>query len=164
VVLRGYLSGHNINGRDVWVAGASDAGRVKDLFASYDLLDDRVHIVEGDPSGALTDGAVDPIALLHVGAGAAVGAVLESLYPRLAPDAAVLVDGASNAEVRAALDAFRSAHEITDAETGAGGTTSWRRGKSFNPAPGAASVKAAAAAGQERRSKVGSLLKRGKQG
>mgnify|MGYP003735679087 CR=1 FL=1 len=116
--------------------------------------------VEGDVASVAADGG-DPIAVLHVGRGADVQAALEALYPRLAPDAAIVVDGASDAGVRSAIDSFRSAHGVTDPETATNGTASWRRGNSFKPgAASESSVKAAASAGSG--GKLGSLLKRAK--
>ncbi|NLD77098.1 MAG: hypothetical protein GX643_10570 [Acidimicrobiales bacterium] len=163
VVIRGYLDAHDIRGRDVVVVGAGDNGKVKDLFGSFFLLDDQVQIAEGDVASVAAVGG-DPIAVLHVGRGADVQAALEALYPRLAPDAAIVVDGASGADVRGAIDAFRSAHGVTDPETATNGTASWRRGNSFKPgAASESSVKAAAAAGSGGSGgKLGSLLKRAK--
>ena len=73
---------------------------------------------------------MDRVAVLHVGAGTGpdVAAVLEAVYPRLAPGGVVVVERASDRAVRASIDAFRAAHGITEAETTVASTaTTWRR-------------------------------------
>jgi hypothetical protein len=129
VVIRAWLDAHSIRGRDVYVAGSGDPATLKDLFGSFYLFDDRVHLVEGDPASIAGDDG-EPIALLHVGRRSDVAKVLEALYPKLAPDAAVVVEGSTDPTVRAAIDAFRAAHGITAEETVSAGATAWRRGRS----------------------------------
>ena len=165
ILMRAYLDAHSVKGRSVWVVDRfrsaapdrsapdladglaslhADLNLVRDGFDHFGLLDDRTHFLQGDPAATLPDAPIKRIALLHIGAGTGpdVSAVLAQLYPRLAPDAYVLVDNASDPEVRAAIDAFRAANGITDLETrvGSRGIT-WRRGTAATaPAPIAAAT------------------------
>jgi cephalosporin hydroxylase len=168
MLMRAYLDAYKQKDREVWVVDRfrsaapgrnapdvadglasmrADLNLVRDGFHALGLLDERTHFLQGDPAATLPDAPVDRVAVLHVGAGtgADVTAVLEQLYPRLAPDGVVLVERATDPEVRAALDAFRAAHAVTDLETAFGASgTSWRRGTGFTAT--APSVAAAAGA------------------
>ena len=130
---RAYFDAHKQHGRDVWVADrfrSVDIAQVRRNLEHAGLLDGRVHLLEGDPAATLPEAPVDRVAVLHVGAGTGpdVAAVLEAVYPRLAPGGVVVVERASDRAVRASIDAFRAAHGITEAETTVASTaTTWRR-------------------------------------
>ncbi|HMS86914.1 MAG TPA: TylF/MycF/NovP-related O-methyltransferase [Acidimicrobiales bacterium] len=132
-VARAYFDAHKQHGRDVWVADrfrSVDIAQVRRNLEHAGLLDGRVHLLEGDPAATLPEAPVDRVAVLHVGAGTGpdVAAVLEAVYPRLAPGGVVVVERASDRAVRASIDAFRAAHGITEAETTVASTaTTWRR-------------------------------------
>lgn len=128
IFLRGYLDAHELPGRQVWVADTfrardlassllepwTDLDAVRDGFARFGLLDDRVRFLQGPPADAFTDDPVDKVALLRLGPGLgeAAGDALEALYDRLAPGAVVVVDGEDDEACHAAVDDFRARHRI----------------------------------------------------
>ena len=127
VFLRGYLDAYELVGRRVWVvdrfrasAGAalaptfggeglssmaSDINRVRDAFALFGLLDDRVRFLQGDPVQQLASGP-EAIALLHVGTASAteITAILSAARPRLVAGAQVIVDIGDDPAARAAVE------------------------------------------------------------
>lgn len=128
ILARAFLQAHRTFKPEVWLALTGAAVEpTRRVFERFDLLDDRVHVVDGG-AGALSD-APSRIALLHIGAGQGAGVeqVLTGLHARLAPDAAVIVDDAADPAVRGGIDAYRRAHGVTTAETTLGqrGAT-WR--------------------------------------
>ena len=171
ILLRAYLEAHvqPMRDRQVWMVGRfraaaperdapdladgaaelrPDLNLIRDGFDRFDLLDDRVHFLQGDPASTLPDAPIERLALLHLGPelGAEAGVVLEHLYARLALDGHVVIDDATDPEVRAAVDGFRARHSITDQVTqiGAAGLT-WQKTTELDqpaapavPAPGGA--------------------------
>jgi cephalosporin hydroxylase len=138
ILLRGALEAHEVADRCVWLADAfiatspaddaddmgdpgelppavrrwaSDLNRVRDAFASFGLLDDRVRFLHGPPAQLLGDAPVDRLALLRLGEGlkpSDVAKVLEHLHGRLSPGAEVIVSGTGNPDVAAAVTRARA--------------------------------------------------------
>ena len=94
----------------------ADLNLVRDGFARFDVLDDRVTFLEGPMKATLTDAPIEQIALLRIGSGirSDARAVLEALYDRVAIGGFVLVDPRSHPSVREHVDAYRAAQGITD--------------------------------------------------
>jgi cephalosporin hydroxylase len=132
IYMRGFLEAHELPGPRVWVAdrfagGSStlpdtssrfppDLDTVREAFARFDLLDDRVVFLQGTPSGALAQASIAEVALLRVGSNDSeeLRAVLEALYDRVAPGGFVVVDAYGAADCRATVDSFRSSQGIVD--------------------------------------------------
>jgi cephalosporin hydroxylase/GT2 family glycosyltransferase len=135
ILLRGALEAYEIADRCVWLADpfvatssvddtggpgelppavrrwASDLNRVRDAFASFGLLDDRVRFLHGPPGETLADAPVDRLALLRIGDGlpaSDVADVLEHLRGRLSPGAEVIVSGIADPEIEAAVRRARA--------------------------------------------------------
>ena len=72
----------------------ADLNMVRDGFARFDLLDDRVRFVEGDLDQTLPSAPIEQVALLRIGddLGPAVGDVLDHLYDKLAIGGVVVID------------------------------------------------------------------------
>jgi cephalosporin hydroxylase len=140
ILLRGALEAHEIADRCVWLADpfvatcpaddadepgelppavrrwASDLNRVRDAFASFGLLDGRTRFLHGPPADTLVDAPIDRLALLRLGEGLGasdVARVLEHLHGRLSPGAEVIVSGAADPEVEAAVTRTRAERGIT---------------------------------------------------
>jgi cephalosporin hydroxylase/GT2 family glycosyltransferase len=94
---------------------ASDLNAVRDNLALFGLLDDRVRFLHGRPADTLPGAATEQVALLHIGHGAGVDAegLLETLHPRLAPGAEVIVSGVAEADVAAAVARARQRLAVT---------------------------------------------------
>ena len=133
IFMRGFLEAHELPERRVWVADrfdgrglegagspvltfAVDLKSVRDAFARFDLLDDRVVFLQGPPSRTLTESPIGQVALLRVDSQDAgeVRAVLEAMYDRIAAGGFVVVDDYGDADCQAAVDAFRSEHGVAD--------------------------------------------------
>jgi cephalosporin hydroxylase len=86
-----------------------DLNTVRDGFDQFDLLDERVHFLQGDFGETLPGAALGPIAVLRIGPelGAAVGDVLDALYDRLSIGGFVIIDDALDADAAAAVESFR---------------------------------------------------------
>ena len=138
IFMRGYLDAHEILGRKVWVAdrfrgepGPDDAGRlaledenateglpdlladlniVREGFERFNLLDNRVRLLQGDFEFTLPEAEIGTIALLRIGGGlrGAASEVLDRLYSKVAIGGIVVVDDYVEPECAAAVDAFRS--------------------------------------------------------
>ena len=125
IFMRGYLDAYELPGRRVWVADRFDGSgvggegptrfppdlnAVRDAFASFDLLDDRVAFLQGQPSRVLAEPAIGRVALMRVDIRdpGEARAVLEALYDRVAPGGFIVIDGYGDRGCRAAVEAFRS--------------------------------------------------------
>jgi cephalosporin hydroxylase len=100
------------------VAGfRADLNLVRDGFARFDLLDDRVRFLEGPMSATLPDAPVEEIALLRIGPGIGeeAGTTLDLLYDRVAVGGFVLVDQRAHPSARAQVAAFLARRGIADA-------------------------------------------------
>lgn len=94
---------------------ASDLNQVRDNFARFGLLDDRVRFLHGPPAETLTDPPIGTLALVRLGEGlgADVAAILELVHPHLAPGAEVIVAGTADPRVDAAVTEVRTRLGIT---------------------------------------------------
>ena len=142
ILLRAMLEAHDIGDRRVWLADefsatapADDAGHdpgdadlpaavrrlssdlnaVRDAFAQFGLLDDRVRFLHGPPARTLADAPMGPLALVRLGEGLGrdVAVVLERIHPLLSPGAEVIVSGTADAAVEEALTAARHRLGVT---------------------------------------------------
>jgi cephalosporin hydroxylase len=139
VLMRAVLHAHELADRRVWVADrfratgpadcvddapdlppavrrwASDINQVRDGFARFGLLDDRVRFLHGDPAETLVNAPIGPLALLRLGDGLGtdVAIALELLHPRLSRGAEVIVSGTGDPEVDHAVDRARARLGIT---------------------------------------------------
>ncbi len=156
---RGYLEAWEIEDRLVWVADRfrasvppalrpelttslddlqPDLNMVRDGFARFDLLDDRVRFLQGPLTSTLPDAAITDLAVLRISGrlGSEVGDALDHLYERVVDGGFVLVDAGGTPGARDAVDAFRARRGIaTPIEQVDAGLVQWRK------AGGEASVK-----------------------
>lgn len=132
IFMRGFLEAYELSGPRVWVVdrfGARDPAAtnggfsfppdlntVREAFARFDLLDERVVFLQGPPSHALGEASIGEIALLRVGFRDPddVRATLDALYDRVAPGGFVVFDAYRAADCQAAVDRFRSAHGVVE--------------------------------------------------
>jgi cephalosporin hydroxylase len=126
IFMRGFLEAHEVPGPKVWAADRFDAtadpaanasarfspdlNAVREAFARFGLLDDRVVFLQGPPSHTLAPATIGSVALLRVASSDPdeVQAVLAALYDRIAPGGFVVVDTYGDSACRAAVDRFRS--------------------------------------------------------
>ena len=126
IFMRGFLEAHELSGPRVWVAdrfdgrgaaggdGSSrfppDLNTVREAFARFGLLDDRVRFLQGPPARTLADASIGEVALLRVDGHdpEEVQGVLEATYDRLALGGFVVVDDYGDPSCQAAIDRFRS--------------------------------------------------------
>jgi cephalosporin hydroxylase len=161
IFMRAYLDAHEVAGPRVWVADRfrsspeptlepsmpergvegfeADLNLVRDGFARFDLLDDRVRFAQGCVEVLLTEGP-ERIAVLRVGRSAAGDAVkvLELLYDRVADGGAILVDCGVRASHRSDVEKFRADRGITTPlQPVDGSAVAWRKapGEATAPAP-----------------------------
>ena len=135
IFMRAYLDAHEVADTRVWVvdrfrsspepqqapslpdrgavAFQADLNIVRDGFARFDVLDDRVRFVQG-PVAALGGDGPDRIALLRIGRPAAreAGAILDALYSRVADGGIVIVDCGVTPGRRPEVERFRTDHGI----------------------------------------------------
>ena len=137
IFLGGYLRAHDMSDRQIWVAdrflgsetGATDdadlstrltrlgadLNQVRDGFARFDLLDERVRFLQGAPEDTLRDAPIERLAFLRLGRtlGTSAGRVLELLYGRISDGGAVIVDGLDDARVFKAIEDARNRLGLT---------------------------------------------------
>ena len=122
--LRACLEAYEITDRTVWVADpfravlltpaatgdvpsgtGSDLNRVRDGFARFGLLDERVRFLHGEPTATLPDAPFDRLAVVRLGEGLGdtLGPLLELLAPRVQPGGFVFVAGTGDHDVERAL-------------------------------------------------------------
>jgi cephalosporin hydroxylase len=159
IFMRGYLDVHDVPDRRVWVADRFDGSRpggeparfppdlntVREAFASFDLLDERVVFLQGQPSQVLDEPGIDEVALLRLDSRdpGEVRAVLDALYDRVAPGGFVVVDGYGDDDCRASVESFRADRGILEAlERVDASAAAWRKTPDGDPdrAPGTARV------------------------
>ena len=166
VYLRGFLEAHAVPTTTVWVADPfrsspedrprrplaeggiedllPDLNQVRDAFARFDLLDDRVRFLQGRYGDTLPDAGIDSIALLRIGAGLGgeVRVILDALYDRVVTAGFVIVEDGAEPETAAVVDAFRAARGLTEPMERVGWSGSaWR--KASAPAAGAGASESA---------------------
>jgi len=151
IYLRGFLEALEIPDREVWVADRFRTGpegttseseeerrlptmlpdltQVRQAFAHFHLLDERVRFLQGRLADSLADAPISAIALLRIGdlAGTEVAVVLDLLYDRVAPGGFVIVEDAAG-EVGTAIEAFRERRGLTEqTERVAATGIAWRK-------------------------------------
>jgi hypothetical protein len=142
ILMRGILAAYGIDDRTVWVADsfmglpkpdhpndyadlsaekrpqlAVSLERVKQNFATFDLLDDRVRFVPGWFNETLHELPVESLCVLRLDGDLyeSTMTTLEALYDRVSPGGFVIVDDYGATPVcAAAVDEFRAARGITD--------------------------------------------------
>jgi cephalosporin hydroxylase/GT2 family glycosyltransferase len=133
ILLRATLEAHEVTDRRVWMADpfratpigdgllrtaelprrarllASDLNLVRDGFARFGLLDDRVRFLQGPAVSTLRDAPIGQLALLRLGEGLGTDTapVLELLAGRLSPGAEVIVSGVADPRIDKAIAAAR---------------------------------------------------------
>jgi cephalosporin hydroxylase len=153
IFMRAWLDAHDVTDRRVWVADEfraapkrrkspnlpvegvagfhADLNLVRDGFARFGLLDDRVRFLQGKLAASLTDAAIAQVAVLRIGPGLDEGArdVLARLYDRVPVGGAVIVEDAADSVARREVDAFRQRRGVTaPMEEVDGGLAVWRKG------------------------------------
>jgi cephalosporin hydroxylase/predicted O-methyltransferase YrrM len=137
IFLRAYLEAHEVAERQVWVVDpfvASDPDtaddvdlatkvarfhanlhQVRDGFARFGLLDDRVRFLQGRVPDVLSDDPIGSIALLALGGGLgpSLPDALARLHPRVSPGGLVVVEGVSDPAVDESLRKARDELGIT---------------------------------------------------
>ncbi|MET0903158.1 MAG: CmcI family methyltransferase, partial [Acidimicrobiales bacterium] len=151
IYLRGFLEALEIPDREVWVADRfrtapegitsapgverridtmlPDLSQVRQAFAHFHLLDERVRFLQGRLADSLADAPIGAIALLRIGELDAVdvATVLDLLYDRVAPGGFVIVEDAAGA-VGAAIEAFRERRGLIEqTERVASTGLAWRK-------------------------------------
>ncbi|HEX6460194.1 MAG TPA: CmcI family methyltransferase [Thermoleophilaceae bacterium] len=131
IFMRGFVEAHELAGPRVWAidrwggggtGGAdrptfvADLNAVREGFARFGLLDERVAFAQGALATAVGEVSADAIALLRIDSGDPedVKAVLDALYDRVRPGGFVVIDGYGEADCRAAVDRFRAEHGVLD--------------------------------------------------
>jgi cephalosporin hydroxylase len=129
IFMCGYLEAHEMTDRRIWVADrfesrgsvadfefARDFNTVRDGFARFGLLSDRVVFLQGPPSQTLAEAAIGDIALLRLASEdpEEVAAVLGALYDRVTSGGFLVVDGYGSPACEAAVDEFRSARGVLE--------------------------------------------------
>jgi cephalosporin hydroxylase len=131
IFMRGYLDAREMRDRQVWVADTFHVSRhgesglfdlspdlniVREAFDRFELLDERVHFLQGSFRDTLHDAPIETIALLHLGSGLgeAAGDVLDELYSRVECGGAVLIDDYDTRDCRQAVDRFRTEHGVQE--------------------------------------------------
>jgi len=126
IFMRGFLEAHEIAGSRVWVVDRFDGrelpdgeddvrfppvlNSVREGFARFDLLDDRVKFLQGPPASELGHSSIDEVALLRVDSidPEEVRAILEAIYERVSPGGFVVIDDYGSAGCQEAVEAFRA--------------------------------------------------------
>src|SRR5690606_19940807 len=73
----------------------ADVNQVRDGFARFDLLDERVRFVSGDYRASLPDAPIERLSLLRLGPGLGddLELVLDAMVAKVAPGGSVVVEG-----------------------------------------------------------------------
>jgi cephalosporin hydroxylase len=132
IFMRGFLEAHELSDPRVWVADrfrsgstpdgdgapafAVDLNAVRDGFARFGLLDDRVTFLQGPPDSTLDGAPIRKVSLLRVGSQKPedVRAALETLYDRITLGGFVVIDDYPEPSRQAAIDEFRSERGVVD--------------------------------------------------
>ena len=154
IFLRAFLDAYEIGRPEVWVADSfrgapepddgedagvdarerpfvvADLNIVREGFARFDLLDDRVRFLQGPFDDTLPSAPIERLALLHVDAESrqATAAVLDHLYDKVVVGGFVVIEHFDAPGCRQAVEEFRARRGITDAleRVDAAGAV-WRR-------------------------------------
>ncbi|MQA73291.1 MAG: glycosyltransferase [Solirubrobacterales bacterium] len=133
IFMRGFLESHELVGPHVWVAdrfeipGAREAdghwrlpldvNAMREGFARFGLLDDRVSFLQGPPARTLAEASLGEVALLRVDGHDPdeVTAILDAVYDRVAAGGFVIVDDYGAMGCGPAVDRFRSQRGVVEA-------------------------------------------------
>jgi cephalosporin hydroxylase len=132
IFMRGYLDAYELTDRDVWVADSfraskdaaagllnlsADLNIVRDGFQSFDVLDERVHFLQGLYGETLPGAPIDQVALLRIGGGVGGSSrdVLDALYGKVVPGGLVVIDGYAEEACQRAVDEFRTVNGLEQA-------------------------------------------------
>ncbi len=144
IFMRGYLDAYGIDDKTVWIADGfrvdrdagdpldvwTDLDTVRDGFARFGLLDERVRFLQGRPADALEGAPIDHIALLRIGRGAEPLEALVAMYGAVAVGGVVIVDDAESPDTKAAVEHARRQLGIDEViERVDGSAISWRKTK-----------------------------------
>lgn len=152
IFLRAYLEAFEMQNRVVWVADPfqatpapaseedapatrelnlkGDLNIVRDGFARFELLDDRVRFLQGSFDNTLPDAPIDKVALLRIDGSVAQSAheALEALYDKIPLGGFVVVDSYGAPGCRSAIDDFRARHKVDEQLERVGwGSVTWRK-------------------------------------
>jgi cephalosporin hydroxylase/SAM-dependent methyltransferase len=130
IFLAAYLAAYELFGRRLWVADrfgggaapdeegpewfAPDLNVVRDGFERFNVLDERVNFLQGEPSTTLAEAPVDGIALLRIDRQEPdeVSAILRAAYDKVAPGGFVVIDDYGSDACAETVEAFRSERGI----------------------------------------------------
>ena len=116
VFMRAHCDAHFRDGPTIWVCddfssarGGGDLNTIRDAFAGFGLLDDRVRFLVGEPVATLTEADLESVALLrlHEVPVELIEPLLVAAYPRLSPDARVTVASFGDPQRVAAVERVR---------------------------------------------------------
>ena len=113
-----------------------DLNVVRDAFERFDCFDDRVHFLQGPPADTLPGAPIGGVALVRIGASASpdAGAILQSLYDRLAIGGTVVIEDVD--ACAGSVDAFRARFGIVDPiERVDDAGITWRKTHEASPTP-----------------------------
>jgi cephalosporin hydroxylase len=144
IYMRGYLEAHDLGRKRVWIADRfridehaddlidayADLDSVREGFARFDLLDERVRFLQGEPGDALHEAPIGNVALVRIGPSAPedVRCALEALYPHIVLGGVVAVEGCDVPECRQVVDDFLSGWGIdAPLDRDDWSTVSWRK-------------------------------------
>ncbi|HET8619434.1 MAG TPA: CmcI family methyltransferase [Acidimicrobiales bacterium] len=164
IFMRAYLDAHEVPDTTVWVADRfrsspepepqpslpdrgveglqADLNMVRDGFARFDVLDDRVRFVQGPLEALLSEGP-ERIALLRVGRTVAEDArrILDLLYDRVTEGGTIVVDCGIRPSHRSRVEKFRADRGITaPLQPVDGSAVAWRKAADEATAPALAPV------------------------
>jgi hypothetical protein len=93
-----------------------DLNVVRGGFDAFNLLDDSVVFLQGEPAVTLPDAPIEKISLLRIGADLADGSAvaLDALYDKVVLGGFVVVDDYATTDRQTAVDEFRARHGIDD--------------------------------------------------
>lgn len=139
VFMRACLEAYSIAERDLWVVGTfrasegteapdgtplaadlerqrPDLNQIRDAYHRFDLLDDRVRFVQGEPAQSLSDAPLGQVAVLRIGEtiGSDLKAVLKHLLPRVTNGGTVIVEGVGAPTTETRLVKARADLGVTD--------------------------------------------------
>ncbi|MCH7788298.1 MAG: class I SAM-dependent methyltransferase [Acidobacteria bacterium] len=114
----------------------ADLNQVREDFARFELLDDRVRFLQGRYSETLADAPIEAIALLRIGRADLVDfeTILDHLYDRISIGGIVSIDGIDEV-VGARLERYRADRGIVEQlELVSSGARSWTKHGESKPA------------------------------
>ena len=126
IFLAAYLTAYELYGRRLWVADRFGGGEapdeegpawfepdlnsVQDGFERFNLLDERVHFLQGAPSETLAEAPIGSIAMLRIDRQEPeeVAAILNAAYDSVRPGGFVIIDDYGSEACAEVVEAFRS--------------------------------------------------------